>query len=435
MAIELVKEAAAESACQSREGRFNLFPEMTSSLFHFIERLYRVLIESKAEQVFFLSREGQPLLRMFEMYREKAGGRMVSRYLEVSRRSSLLPSLLPLADESFDTLFRQYRRMSLLEFLSSLGLEAWAGEFARALGLPAGAEALREGDFPTSATFKVLKALPRFVELYESERLARRRAFVAYLSELSGGMPPARLVVVDVGWKGTIQDNLFALLCRDGDTPVRTVTGYYVGLVAAGAASPRNDKYGLLFSSVGVPSPKFRVFNENRALFEVLLAADHGSIVNYEFTADGRARAVRGEFEEGEMLASEVFPVQRHLFEHFERLLNEIPVLGKGRMLPFTEVVRAHARMVFNPTPRERAWFLSVFHVENYGVFERSHFASPESRPGLIQRLRFLKQVLRRRDVGALGFWPWSTLYERGGALSAAIYAAIRRLQSRGKSE
>ena len=408
----------------------SLFPELATTLFFWVERLHRVLIEQGVEQLFFLSREGQPLMRMFEMYRERVGGHIASHYLEVSRRSTLLPSLAPLAEENFETLFRQYRRISLLEFLSSLGLEAQTWSIARALGLPNGAEDRREEDFPTSPTFAALKALQQFQDLYESERVARRSAFIEYLSELSGGTPPARLVIVDVGWKGTIQGNLFALLCRNVDTPVRALTGYYVGLVAEGAAGLNNDKYGLLFSSVKTPSPKFRVFSENRALFEVVLAADHGSIVSYETTADSRAQPIRGEFEEGEMLAAEVFPVQRQLFEHFERLVAAMPPEGTpGSPLPFEEVVRAHARMVFNPTLRERSWFSSVFHVENFGVFERSRFDTPESRPGLIQRLRFLKQVLLRRNVGALGFWPWSTLYERGGALPAAIYAAIRRLQ------
>lgn len=413
----------------SGSNTYELFPELAKSLFHFIATLYDALIDQDVEQVFFLSREGQPLMRMFDMYRERMGGHITSHYLEVSRRSTLLPSLSPLGEENFQTLFRQYRRISLFEFLSSLGLEAQSRIIAQALGLPDGAEAQREEDFPTSPTFAALKALPQFQDLYESERAARHRAFIMYLSQLSGGTPPARLVVVDVGWKGTIQDNLFYLLCRNGDTSVNAITGFYVGLVAEGAASPRNDKYGLLFSSVGAPSPKFRVFNENRALFEVVLAADHGTVVSYETTADGRAHAIRGEFEEGGMLATEVFPVQRQLFEHFERLVAATPPSGKGRPLPFEEVVRAHARMVFNPTPRERTWFSSVFHVENFGVFERSRFVAPESRPGLVQRLRFLKQVLQRRDIGALGFWPWKTLYERGGALPAAIYAAIRRLQ------
>lgn len=407
----------------------DLFPELAATLFYFIEKLHDALVEQGVKQVYFLSREGQPLMRMFEMYRERAGGRITSHYLEVSRRSTLLPSLAPLAEENFETLFRQYRRISLFEFLSSLGLEEHALSIAQALGLPDGAEAIREEDFPSSPTFKALKALALFQNLYESERTARRSAFMAYLTELSGGTLPTRLCIVDVGWKGTIQDNLFALLCRTGDTPVRGMSGYYVGLVAEGAAGPNNDKHGLLFSSVATPSPKFRVFNENRALFEVVLAADHGSIVSYETTAEGCARPIRGEFEEGEMLAAEVFPVQRQLFAQFERLVAAMPPEGHGCPMPFKAAVRAHARMVFNPTSRERTWFSSVFHVENYGVFERSSFAAPTNRPGLGARLRFLEQVLRRRDLGALGFWPWSTLYERGGALPAAIYAGIRRLQ------
>ena len=366
---------------------------------------------------------------MFDTYRERSSGQIKSHYLEVSRRSTLLPSLSPLSDENFETLFRQYRRISLHEFLSSLGLEKQTYSLVRSLGLTEGAEKSREDDFPTSPIFLALKALPQFQALYESERVARRLAFIDYLRALSGGCLPTRFVIVDVGWKGTIQDNLFRLLCCDNDTPVRVVTGFYIGLVGQGAAGPCNEKYGLLFSSVGALSPKFHVFNENRSLFEVMLAADHGSIVSYESTDDGRARPIRGEFEEGEMLAAEVFPVQRKLFEHFEQLLSVMPSLSKGLSQTFEHVVRSHARMVFKPTWRERTWFSSVFHVENYGVFERSHFNQPALQPSLVGRIQFLMQLLRGCAVSALGFWPWSTLYERGGALPASIYGVIRRLQ------
>lgn len=408
---------------------YDLFPELSSSLLYFIETLHGALIEQGVKQVFFLSREGQPLMRMFEMYQERIGGQVTAHYLEVSRRSTLLPSLAPLTEEKFETLFRQYRRISLLEFLSSLGLEAQTRSIAQALGLPEGSEALREEDFPTSSTFTALKALPQFQQLYESERATRRRAFIAYLSELSGGTPPDRLVIVDVGWKGTIQDNLHALLCCDDGTPVHSITGYYLGLVAQGAAGPRNDKHGLLFSAVDSRSPGFSVFNENRALFEVVLAADHGSIVSYEIDEAGRGRAVRGEFEEGEMLATEVFPVLRNVFAHYQRLTSALPAGQFGPGQPFKAVVRAHARMVFKPTPRERAWFTSVFHVENYGVFERSGFSTLIKRPGIAARLRFVLNLICRRDVGALGFWPWNTLRERGGFMAATVYAAIRRLE------
>jgi len=408
----------------------DVFPELATTLYYFIETLHDTLVEQGVEQVYFLSREGQPLMRMFDMYRTRVDGSITPYYLEVSRRSTLLPSLGPLAEETFATLFRQYRRISLFEFLSSLGLEAHTPSIVHALGLPAGAEYTRAEDFPTCATFTGLKKLPLFQDLYESQRIARRRAFIAYLTELSGGLLPARLVIVDVGWKGTIQDNLYALLCRAGDTPVHSVTGYYVGLVAAGAANPDNDKHGLLFSLVGTPTPKCRIFNENRALFEVVLAADHGSIVRYDTSADGCARAIRGEFEEGEMLATAVFPVQRRLFDRFERLVADVSKPGKRPLLSFKKIVGGHARMVFNPTPRERTWFTSVFHVENYGVFERSRFAGPETRVGLFHRLRFLHSLLRHRTVDALGFWPWSTIYVQAGSLPAAAYAALRRVQA-----
>lgn len=408
------------------KNKSDLFPELAISLFYFIQQLHKTLAEQGVEIVYFLSREGQPLKRMFDTYRERVGGRITSHYLEVSRRSTLLPSLGPLAEETFETLFRQYRRISLLEFLSSLGLEQQTKRIADALGLSDNAEHRREDDFPTSGTFRGLKVLTEFQNLYEAERLARRRAFIDYIKELSGGKLPSRLVIVDVGWKGTIQDNIFSLLCRDNDTPVRAVTGYYVGLVAEGAAGLNNDKHGLLFSSVHAHSPKFHVFNENRALFEVVLAADHGSIVSYEVTANGKARPIRGEFEEGEMLATSVFPIQRRINQGFEQIVHS---MDEKYSMSFEKAVQNHTRMVFNPTIAERTWFSSVFHVENYGVFDHSRFTAPETKPKLSDRLRFLIQVLRERNSGALGFWPWSTLYDRGGPLPAAIYATIRRMQ------
>ena len=96
---------------------------MADTLLYWVSELHRKLIENGVKQVFFLSREGQPLKQMFDCYCARVGVPIQSRYLEVSRRSTLLPSLNALSEERFETLFRQYRRMSLLEFLSSLGLD------------------------------------------------------------------------------------------------------------------------------------------------------------------------------------------------------------------------------------------------------------------------------------------------------------------------
>nr|EIU2726600.1 hypothetical protein [Pseudomonas aeruginosa] len=118
------------------KSNYDLFPELATTLLYFIEKLHEALVKQGVEQVYFLSREGQPLKRMFDLYQNKVSGSIESHYLEVSRRSTLLPSLKSLAEEGFETLFRQYRRISLFEFLSSLGLEAQMRRIALALGLP-----------------------------------------------------------------------------------------------------------------------------------------------------------------------------------------------------------------------------------------------------------------------------------------------------------
>jgi len=406
-----------------------LFPELAETLMFFIKLLHETLVANGVEKVFFLSREGQSLKQMFDLYCDRIGVRIQSHYLEVSRRSTLLPSFVSLAEERYETLFRQYQSMSLLEFLSSLGLESYCTELSNQLGLSVSETTDRLGDFPSSELFFRLKVLPRFNAIYGHERLARRAAFLQYLTSLSDGDIPANLVVVDVGWKGTIQDNLFAMLCREPNSVVTSVTGYYIGLIDQGAAGPNNRKHGLLFSSVNGPTPRFHVFNENRALFEILLAADHGSVASYETDTNGQARPVHCSFDEREMLENFVFPVQRNIFNRYSQMLGDIKKDVKTHPPLIKDVALSHARLVFHPSQAELEWFSTVFHVENYGVFERSFFTAADAVPSLLERLEFMLTVIRRSGRGALGFWPWKKLDERVGRPVAKLYGLIRFFQ------
>lgn len=412
----------------NEQGR-GVFSELGDTLWLWTERLYERLRRDRVEQVFFLSREGQPLKRMFDAYAATAGGGVQSRYLEVSRRATLLASLGPLDSEPFDTLFRQYRAISLLEFLSSLGLEGALASVTDALGLSPDEVRARQNDFPSSPLFARLRQCAAFRMLYEAQRVAQREAFLDYLRDLAGGCPPSTLVVVDVGWKGTIQDNLHALLCA-GDAPaVEAVQGFYLGLVAPGSIGPTNRKEGLLFSCLGGRTWGYQVFNENKSLFEIVLAADHGSVVGYARDAKGCGHAVHGPFDEGEMLERAVFPVLRAVERRFHTALATWPA-GTATQRA-AQIIVGHARMVFRPSQEELAWFDAVFHVENFGLFERSYFADGATQPSLPERLRFLVRVLRRRNVGELGFWPWATLRRRAGRIPAFVYGAIRRWQAR----
>jgi FMN phosphatase YigB (HAD superfamily) len=404
------------------------FPELALTLFTFTERLHDALARDGVRDVCFLAREGQLLKRLFDAYQARRTPTpalaIQTHYVEVSRRATFLPALGPLDGEGFETLFRQYRRMSGEAFLRSLGLEALGRPLAEALGRDMAHE---EEDWPSCETFAALRSHPLFVAAYARERVARQDALVAMLAELPWRGPRTRLAVVDVGWKGTIQDHLAALFAQRPEAGVTAVDGYYLGLVAPGAASPTNRKRGVLYDTTQAPSPHALAFDQNRSLFEVMLGADHGSTHHHAFDASGAGVPVREAFEEESLFRTRIAPAQARLLARFEAL--DFALLRQpyapARLLQ--EAARRHARMVLAPRPCELAWFEDVWHLENFGIFARSAFVAGEAAPGWRAKLGFAWRLLTARRPGVLGFWPYMTVHGRGGRALAALYAWRQR--------
>ena len=99
------------------------FEHLIFSLYLFTERLYFKLLSTGRNEVFFLSREGEFLKKLFDAYVEKVHGKKIkSHYLLVSRKATYLPSLKPLKEENFDYLLKQYKYTSIEELLKSLNL-------------------------------------------------------------------------------------------------------------------------------------------------------------------------------------------------------------------------------------------------------------------------------------------------------------------------
>lgn len=416
----------------TREKTSTPFLDLALSLYLFTSRLHKRLAGEGVKDVYFFSREGAMLKDMFDVYSEKSKNPCTirSHYLEVSRRSTFMPSLGPLKEERFDVLFRQYRRMSLSSFLKSLALDDQEREvFAAAQISDAEAKSIQE-DLPTSALFRKLLETHLFQSLYESQRTQRSAALADYLSCFTDGKLPTSLHVVDVGWKGSIQDNLFNWFRRVAGPEAR-IDGYYIGLVSPGLVDGHNRKMGLLFSIMPHPSAGFRTFNENRSLYEVLLPARHGGPRAYEMDAEGKGVVVRDPFDEQQMIDQYVQPVAAVIMERFLLLAEEFAGrdISDGWLLERS--LQQHARMVFSPSDDEIEWMLSVSHVENFGVFEQSKFGGRSGRDPLPQRLRYTIQLLRHRRLGDPGFWPYLTLRRRALFGVHILYRTFRLWQNR----
>lgn len=405
------------------------FVDIAYALFLFIAKLHDKLSSQRVEKVLFFSREGWVLKELFDFYQSQLSTHknIESIYFEISRRSSFLPSLGPLKDEGFDTLFRQYRRISVRAFLSSLALDDFANAIAGEIGYPAAAFDEVKEDLPTDPIFEELVTSKAFSEIYEHERKIRSEALRVYVQELFGGSVPTDMHVVDVGWKGTIQDNLFNWMIR-ACSESASVTGYYIGLIAPGNLSARNRKEGLLFSSLGQPTPGYHVFDENKSLFEVLLPALHGSPRSYTVTEEGTAQVIRDAFVEKELLDQHVGRVVAAVTRRFKLIAELLGVVPWQDEDLLRNVLAKHSRMVFQPSVQEVEWLKNVTHVENFGVFEESRFDNV-----VLQSYRERTKFTWNLFAGGknLGFWPYLTLRDRALPGIALSYKLFRLHQTR----
>lgn len=398
------------------------FTEFAFTLYAFIEKLHQKLSAQGVKDVFFLSREGEFLKHLFEAFQDINGfgpqSRIEAHYLLVSRRSTFIASLKPLCEETFDTLFRQYRALSLDDFLNNLN---FSREEARSLAEEISIDAEEKfEDFPHCEAFRSLLGLSFFREKYESLRLEQKGLFKKYLAGFGSRLEDG-LHLVDVGWKGTIQDHVFRIF--DGEVPVQ---GYYLGLISPGAAEERNRKTGLLFSYFPETSPYYGVYNDNRPLFEVLLGASHGSARGYRETPLGIEVETEPLEQEKLLFEGVIKPIQGKLSPVFREIAERMAHSPFSIQRLEELLAMNHARLAFLPKKEEVEFFSKLHHYENFGLFETSTFRRSE-RIHLGERLNNLLQLLRApRETIFSGWWAPLTLEQRGLGFLRPLYGHLR---------
>ena len=253
----------------SKEKPFNGF---LADIVFFISKLHETLVKNDVKKVAFCSREGQLLKVLFDKYQEMffKNAKIETRYFYVSRRSTLYPSLSKdLNTENFDIIFRQCKKISLENFLTNLNiLDDDINKIAYQMDVSSNIELELESD-----VFKKLKANQLFIKLYSEEK-RKADIFIEYANDF---FDDGILNLVDVGWKGTIQDNI------QKSIPKSNIKGYYLGLIFSGYSSvEKENKIGVLFSDYPCKSSGFNILYRNFDFFEKIFVADHGPVIGYE---------------------------------------------------------------------------------------------------------------------------------------------------------
>ena len=260
---------------QEQKGE-NPFGVYAFSLYGFCARLYEELVKESFDQVFFFAREGEALIQMFERYIQvNSLPAIKTNYLYVSRQATYLSSLKKLEEETFESLRLLSKQMSVLDFIDSIGMTDCIRE-----KIPAYFENSSFNksiaDFFASEEFNSIRNDIKFKKLYEEERTRAKINSLKYF-EQCGIIAGDRIAVVDIGWRGTIQDNIFRIF--DGNI---NLCGYYYGLLGNVRTSKENKKRGLVFCDYPMKSEYYETFKISYRFLENLLQASHGSCTGYD---------------------------------------------------------------------------------------------------------------------------------------------------------
>lgn len=403
------------------------FAELSLTLFLFVKKLYERFVYADVKDVFFLSREGEFLVKLFNIYQEhqqfSPQHKVKSHYLIVSRRSTYLPSLDDIANESFGKLFRQYRKISLYEFLSSINFDAECiKRVANELNVDPN---FVEDDFPTSNLYLTLRNNNTFKTTFEMLRMQQRENLIRYIESFGADIQEKGLYLVDIGWKGSIQDNLFNVFSRE-----LRIHGLYLGYIDLFGSNGTNEgstKEGVLFSMAPDKTKYYNAYADNTALFEVILGASHGSAVSY--VADGNSIKAITHEEPGEktIYLDKVCHIQTNIEQKFRLLCAIDATLHHDSAYLERFAAKTHSRLVFFPTQAEIDYFRGLYHYENFGYFRVSRFdeiCDNNTFKNLFRLILNPNKTLNR------GWWIPLTLSSLGLGFLRYPYGVCRHIQN-----
>lgn len=385
------------------------FYEVSNTLWFFTLQLIRAMVRNGRRDVFFLSREGEFLKVLFDDAVRQLGldTYFNSHYLMVSRRATFAPSLSCIENETFEIFFRQYSNTSIYEFLLSLNFDEKELDVLGVLtdeGYKERIACLNKSD-----AFKSILESSEFRRLYDEKRNSQKNYFLSYLEAAGANFYKKDLCIVDVGWKGTIQDNLYKILGW-------SVQGFYLGITEAVQTDAVSKKQSLLFS-VPHNSRYAPIYNQHRPIFEILLGASHGGVTSY--TSDGAL--TQNHHIESDLYRDVISHVQHEFRQRATELTNRICGSGISIDILEREIAIAHGRAVLSPRLGDVEFYRKLTHMENFGVFEFANYSAPK----LSFRQRFRNLFVLISNPSAVlhsNIWPALALHDAGLKMFQVFY-------------
>ena len=350
--IDLLK---AKRNVDSKENRiFNTGVDLAPLLYFFGYSIVEYAIKSKIDKVYYQTREGETFIKIHELIKENNPFGMEipeCDTMEVSRMATFSASLDEFSISKLLRLWSQYREQSMKALFKTLAININSyKEYMDKYDLD-----IEEKIINPWFDIRVQKlfADKEFTKKMQTELDRKREEILQYFEKQKNiTNTEGQLFVVDIGWRGTIQDNLAYIFTN------KTIVGYYLTLYDFYNLQPKNT---YKISYLDDKEIKNNEVASMITLLEWIYNPGTGSVIEYK-NGDAIRKA---KDKETKIVNKYIKPMQQGMLEG-AKIINEYmkyhpyqaeesksyvyDLIRKIKTKPSKELIEAYYSMVFNDT-------------------------------------------------------------------------------------
>lgn len=257
---------------------FNLGTKFSPLLYFFGYNIIEYALKNNIDTVYYFTREGERFIKAHEIMQKNNPFSLElpkAELLEVSRMATFSASLSEFSIAELLRLWSQYRVQSMKALFKTLAIDIIPyKQYMEKYNIDI-EEDIREPWFNLGV--QSLCKDDEFLEKINKDIKKKREELLKYFDKKGISNEPQKMLIVDIGWRGTIQDNLAYIF------PQKEFVGYYITLYDYYNAQPKNTE-------------KIK-FIKNRKLIlediasiitvlEMIFSSNTGSVIEYK---DGKA--------------------------------------------------------------------------------------------------------------------------------------------------
>lgn len=389
----------------------------------FVHRIAERCKEEGIKRVYFVAREGYLLKQLFEQIApvvfDDHSKQPETHYVGISRLTTFLASTKDFSLREITASFNNTPHYSIRTLLAPLKLEE---SFLISLCQRCG---ITDIDAALPHFFKEWPPFHRLLEDHQlnveiRSRSSSVRGLLQRYLEQHNFFVDSRVALVDVGWSGQIQDNLYKAIMERPDCP--QIFGFYLGttLTAHWRKTPNNWMEWTHgdYSHMGWFGRAAFEFVHG---LEAVVRSPHGTTIGYVDTGRFVEPIYKAEAESSRQTEAKDDPMIA-LFQNGMREFS-VSYAQAAKMFGFTATdTLPYARMMLNrmvrfPSSEEAKWFLKVNNVSDLGSSDV--FSLGQDRGVSVLRPKAMLRELSR------SFWRYGVVSIGRGWVSQSIYAAL----------